>query len=146
MKHFGLFICLFFLVLFIQVFQSCDCRLVDCDDGTIQVLFLSAADDSDLFGNGTYDVSNLGVFALKNNIPVPHLYQLDTIGDYTIISMDIATDATGYIFRLNSQELDTVMLNFYIHDSKCCGEVALANFAVYRGDTIPANGYLNLKK
>lgn len=146
MKQLNFLFALLFSVSLCQVFQACDCVTVDCDDGSIQVLFLSAADDSDLFGNGTYDVNNLGVFALKNNIPVAHPYRLDTIGDYTIIYMKIATDATGYIFRLNSQELDTVMLNYSIHDSKCCGKGPLANFAVYRGDTIPANGYLNLKK
>lgn len=128
-------------------FHCDDCNLVDCDPGTVYLQFLSSSDDSNLFSNGTYNPDSLSLFAIKTNLTTSsHRFWIDTLDNYPTVYFDIDTDASGYIFQFNSTERDTLILDYSISDSKCCGKVPNANFGVYRGDTIFANGYLILKK
>ena len=132
-------------------FQSCDCKRVDCDPGYLNTPFLSKADDSNLFSNGTYQRDSLHLFALNSDLTVTDFTDRLTgwqMSGHSEVYFPMDKNAVGYIYRFNSQEQDTLMVNVATEDSDCCGEVPSLVYGIYRGDTVLPNagGYLLLKK
>jgi hypothetical protein len=137
-----------------QVFQSCECQKVDCDSGYFSVQFLSKADDSDLFENGTYQRSDLRFFVMYTSATSEyshwlHNWQNDPTFQHEPLSINIERDAIGYIFQFNSTERDTLGIAFTMSEgSECCAGIPVTTFGFFKGDTIfpNASGTLILKK
>lgn len=139
------------LVLFSN-FHCDDCNLVDCDPGYLFVQFLSKADGSDLFTNGTYQRDSLQLFTLTSDMTATdyshQLYNWQN-AQYSELSFVLDRNAVGYIFQYNSQERDTLGIIFTMSEgSECCSETPIVTYGLFRSDTIfpDASGYLTLKK
>lgn len=154
MNRFGLLICLFFFVLFIQVFQSCVCQRIDCDPGTMTVGFFSQADSSDLFENGTYQRDSLRLFVIHPSVTDDYSHWLynwqnEPTFEQLPLSLHIDQEASGYIFQYNSLERDTLKIAYTVSDgSHCCNGAPDVTYGLFKGDTIFPNryGYLIMKK
>ena len=142
------------VLLVVQIFPSCECRRVECDTSSLALRFLSRADDSDLFENGTYQRDSLRFFVMLPSVTSDFSHQLynwqnePSSGQEPLI-VNIEKDASGYIFQHNSQERDTLNIAYTVTaDSDCCSGVAVATYGLFRRDTIfpNARGYLILKK
>lgn len=134
-------------------FQCGDCVKVDCDPGLISVQFLSKADASDLFANGTYQRNSLQLFTLASDLTAAdYSYQLNgwkSSPNVPAPYFSLDENAIGYIFQFNSTERDTLRITFTMSEGdKCCAGVPVTTFGLFKGDTIfpDASGYLILKK
>jgi hypothetical protein len=124
------------------------CEEVACND-YLDVRFLSKADDSDLFTNGTYQADSLRLFALHSDATTTdYSYRLYTqlYSGEAHFSFEISKDVTAYIFQFNSQERDTLVASYNSSSTECCDELTNFGFGVFRGDTITGSTSLVLKK
>jgi len=142
------------VLLVAQIFPSCECQRVDCDTSSLYLRFLSKADDSDLFENGTYQRDSLRFFVMLPSATSDFSHQLynwqnePSFGQELLI-VNIDNDASGYIFQYNSQERDTLNIAYTVTaGSDCCSGIAVATYGLFKGDTIlpNASGHLILKK
>lgn len=131
----------------------------ECDDylcaEPIAVRFLSEADGSDVFANGTYDIDDLYVFSMWADstmaIQQSYIWPLEQGSDEIAIHFDlyeVGDSIVAYVFQFNNQEQDTLQVRYFKKTEECCGEIPDFMFGIYRGDTIfpDGQGYLILKK
>jgi len=133
--------------------------LVECDEvfcsAPLRVRFLSKADGSDLFANGTYNADNLQVFSMwaDSTMAVQEFYAWPLTQDskerFIYFELyEIAGPIVAYVFQFDNQTQDTLQVRYFKEDTDCCDEKPNFTFGIYRGDTVRAerNGYFNLKK
>jgi hypothetical protein len=151
-----LYFILFSLSSFLIVagFQCGECEEVTCVE-PLAVRFLSEADGSDVFANGTFNINDLYVFAMWADstmvIQQSYIWPLEQGSDEKVIHFDlyeIAGPIVAYVFQFNNQEQDTLKVSYFKETEACCDEVPSFMFGVYQGDTIYPDGsrYLILKK
>lgn len=131
---------------------GCDCQRIDCDPGFLYARFVSKTDGSNLFENGAYQRDSLALYRFLPDMSLDdyssQLYEWRSSGQPDVYFV-MDKEAPGYVFRFNSQERDTLTLNFSIGSgSDCCEGIPLVSFGVFRGDTIfpNASGFLILSK
>jgi hypothetical protein len=146
-----------FLLLMTAIFisygmQCNDCQKVDCDPGFLVTRFVSKADGSNLFDNGAYQRDSLTVYRFLPDMSLDD-YSANLFGWRNSNQSDVYfvmdREAPGYVYQFNSQERDTLTLNFSLAGgSDCCEDVPLIAYGVFRGDTIFPNdaGFLTLSK
>jgi hypothetical protein len=151
-----LYFILFALTSFLIVagFQCGECEEYVCVE-PLAVRFLSEADGSDVFANGTYNIADLYVFSMWADstmaLQQSYIWPLEQDSDEKVIHFDlyeIAGPVVAYVFQFNNQEQDTLQVRYVKEADECCGEVLDFMFGIYKGDTIYPDGigYLILKK
>lgn len=147
--HFTLILLTAFL--FTGGFQCGDCEVTFCEE-ELSIRFLSKADNSDLFLNGTYNPDSLQVFAQLSNTTsfgVPfYIRQTHPDADGRYIYLYLQDGIEDFIFQFNHQESDTLQVRSFLENTECCDEKVNFNYGVYHGDTVRVerDGYLKLKK
>lgn len=135
-------------------FQCVECEESYCAE-PLAVRFLSKADGSNLFANGTYNIDNLHAFSMwaDSTMAVQQFYvwSSDQNPGEKLIHFDlfeIAGPIVAYVFQFDNQEQDTLQVRYFKQEAECCGEVPNFMFGIYRGDTVYAGqgGIIDLKK
>lgn len=135
------------LIVLLSQFQCGDCADESCYY-PLSVQFVSKADGTNLYDNGTYTFDSLKGYYLKNDstaFAYP-MYSLKSVPSQ--ISFDLLENSVGYIFQFNALERDTLRAFYTTEDTKCCGRLVKFNYGIFRGDTVhmDRDGYLFLKK
>ncbi len=127
------------------------CEEVFCED-YLSVRFLSKADGSNLFSNGTYDSQKLKLFGLDGDGDISDYTHFLNVKnqplDNVYFYFQVSNEETAYIFEYDTGERDTLQVRYDISSTDCCDQLTNFSFGIFQGDTIvrDVRSYLVLTK
>lgn len=129
----------------VTVWQACNrlgpCEEVFCED-YLQIRFLSATDDSDLYATDTYQSDSLRVLALHTDGSASdETYRVSQslYGGARYFNFNVLNNDAGYIFQYNSQKQDTLSVVCNRTSTECCDVATTFSFGIFQGDTVLVN-------